>query len=106
MHCQEPGDYYEHISSLIVEARLSDQIDENNWNTILNRHLYSGLCADLPSPKIEQDMGSSLKLACKKLQHDFLLSSEREVLYLLLHDKLPVRERMFRIKQAVDPYWL
>ena len=89
-----------------MEARLSDQINENNWNTVLNRHLYSGFCADLPSTKIEQDMGSSLKLAWKNLQHDILLSSEREVLYLLLHDKLPVRERMFRIKQAVDPYCL
>ena len=105
-HCIEPGEYFECISSLIVEAKLSEQIDENNWNTVVNKNLYSGFCSNLPSPKVEQDLGFSLKIAWKNLQHDYLNSSEREILFLLLHNKLSVRERMFRIGQAADPYCL
>ena len=89
---------------VIVEARLSDLLDETNWRSTLNRHIYRGFCSDLPPPKVETETGVSLKNAWENTNHDFLSSSERELLFLLLHDKLPVKERLFRIGQAVDPY--
>ena len=40
----------------------------------------------------------------RKLFCTGLPSIEKEVLFLLIHNKLPVRERIFRIGQATDPY--
>ena len=40
----------------------------------------------------------------KRLTMPVHLSVARDVLYILVHNKLPVRERMFRIGLSVDPY--
>ena len=87
-----------------MEAKLSDQINESNWRTTLNRHIYSGFCSDLLPPKVETDSGFSFRIAWKNIKQDYISTSDRELLFLLLHNKLPVRERLFRIQQAVDPY--
>ena len=42
--------------------------------------------------------------AGKNIQHDCLVSTERERIFLLIHNKLIVKERMFRIGTASDPY--
>ena len=103
-HGQEPGDYFDYISDLLVEAQLTDLIDVKNWKSIRNKNLYSGLCMDLLPPKVERDTGASFAHSWKNLQHDCLGSQERELVFLLVHDKLPVRERLFRIGLANDPY--
>ena len=54
--------------------------------------------------KAEEDAGVSLKVVWKRLSSPVLSGSARDVLFLLIHNKLPVRERMFRIGLAVDPY--
>ena len=71
---------------------------------IRNKDIYSGFCAELLPPKVERDTGISFALSWKNLQDDNLHSSQRELIYLLIHDKLPVKERLFRIGQEVDPY--
>ena len=55
-------------------------------------------------PKVEAESGVSYKQVWRRLWNPCLTSSAREVLFLLVHNKLPVRERFFRIKVAVDPY--
>ena len=57
-----------------------------------------------PVPKVEQEAGFSYKEVWRRVSCSVLTPSARDSLYLLIHNKLPVRERLFRIGLAVDPY--
>ena len=103
-HCQDPGQYYAQLADIVVEIKLIGCVTGENWRSVLNKNVYSTLCSNLLPPKIERDNNVSFKHSWINLKHDFLLSSAREILFLLLHDKLLVRERLFRISQAADPY--
>ena len=93
-----------HIASLIVDAKLSELVSVENWKRVTNRIIYLGFAKDFPIPKVEVESGVSLKQAWRRLGNPVLTSVSREILFLLLHNKLPVRERLFRIRLAVDPY--
>ena len=54
--------------------------------------------------KVEQEAGRSYKTAWERAASPVLTACARDVMYLLLHNKLPIRERMFRIGLATDPY--
>ena len=105
-HSEHLGEYYGYLSSLIVDLKLADHVNKENCKVITNKNLYSALCQDLSLPKVETAGNASLKIAWVNLRADCLNSSLREISYLVIHNKLPVRERMFRIGQANDPYCL
>ena len=46
----------------------------------------------------------SLKEVWRKLELACSFSDAKDVLYLLIHNKLPIRERLFRIGLSNDPY--
>ena len=56
--------------------------------------------------KAEVDAGISFKLVWRRLESPVLSGSAKDVLFLLIHNKLPVKERLFRIGLSVDPYCL
>ena len=45
-------------------------------------------------------------LSWRNLHNDCLISTSRELIFLIIHNKLLVRERLFHIRQAIDPYCL
>ena len=106
LHCQEPGEYFCQLATILVDVKMADIINDKTWRTLRNKELYSMLILDLLPPKIESDQGSSFAYAWKNIHHDYLVSSERELIFLLIHNKLLVRERMYRIGLIADPYCL
>ena len=50
------------------------------------------------SVKIELDARTSFKAVWRRLFSTSLFSAKYEILYLLIHDKIPTKERMFRIR--------
>ena len=57
-----------------------------------------------PVPKVEVVAGVAYKTVWKRLSSSVLSAEARDVLFLLVHNKLPVKERMFRIGLSVEPY--
>ena len=53
--------------------------------------------ASFPSPKIVRESDLDYGPVWKRLHSHVVDAGARDVLFLLLHDKLPVPERMFRI---------
>ena len=98
-HCQEPGEYFGSLADIVAEVKMTGFVSAANWRSVLNRNIYSCLCLDFLPPKIV-----SFQHSWKNLKHDCLISPARELLFLLVHNKLLVKERLFRIRQAVDPY--
>ena len=54
--------------------------------------------------QVELEAGISFKKVWKRVSDQVLTATARDSLYLLIHNKLPVRERLFRIGLEVDPY--
>ena len=54
--------------------------------------------------KAELDAGVSFRVVWRRLGSHVTCSAVRDVFFLLIHKKLPVRERLFRIGFNVCPY--
>ena len=68
--------------------------------------IYQSFAQHFLRTKIERDASSDMSSVWSRL---ILLNYNRavqEVSYLLVHNKLPVQERLFRIQLAKDPYCL
>ena len=97
-------EYFSYIESLLIVSKTSGLITGSNWRHITNRMLYKDKASSFPIPKIELDIGYSYRNAWFFLNLPVFSSSDRDILYLVVHNKLPVRERLFRIGLNNDPY--
>ena len=96
--------YYDFLANLVAESMAAGSVTSENWKSLSNRMIYLEHSQQFPMPKVEVEAGVSFKAVWQRLSSPVLSSSARDILYLLVHNKLPVRERIFRIGLAVDPY--
>ena len=96
--------FFEELALLITDAKISNTIDAHNWRSLSNRSIYLSYMSELPPPRVEIESGFSLVDIWKRINLPCLDYQEREVMYLLAHNKIPVPERLFRIHLANDPY--
>jgi hypothetical protein len=89
---------YFQLATVVVDARIAEQVTVENWRKVTNKMIYLGYSDEFPVPKVERESGVSYKQVWRRLCNPCLTSSSREILFLLLHNKLPVRERFFRIR--------
>ena len=84
------------ISNVLTSASMKD---------LLNKHIYKSF-ADFPVPKIVRDALSDVehRIAWKRLHSIYVGIEARDIMFLLIHNKLPTAERMFRIGVKNDPY--
>ena len=71
---------------------------------ITNRILYRNYVAQFPRTKVEDCLMKLIPETWRKLCSPTISSSIRENLFLLVYNKLPLRERLFRVGQMNDPY--
>ena len=104
-HSNQIPTYYFTLGEIIAQARISDIVTSNNWRTITNRIIYRKYAAAFPSPSIVLTAPScEFDEVWRKLCLPVLRSESREALFLAIHNKLPVRDRLFRIGLSDDPY--
>ena len=71
---------------------------------ITNKKIYLNYAETFPVPKVEIEAGVSYQRVWRRLASPVLFTVARDTLFLLVHNKLPVKERLFRIGVKVDPY--
>ena len=96
--------YFESLAHLLVGAKLSGVITPANWYCMSNKKLYNYLTANFLPTKVACEAGSTLLETWRKLNLFCISSPAREMVYLLIHNKLPIQERLFRVGLASDPY--
>ena len=96
--------YFQNLAYLFTDAKLADLFTVSKWECLTNKVIYLNQLSSLPPPKVEVDFGSSLTRSWNRLWFPSVTSEKREILFLLMHQKLPVRERLFRIGIVTDPY--
>ena len=103
VHPADIPEYFHHIEYLISMARVDDDF-VSNWRLITNKQLYSSAIRSLPFTKIEQKTATSFVNVWKRILMPIVDSASHDICYLLVHNKLPVKERLFRVNLIGDPY--
>ena len=103
-HSQYALGLYSILAEIVTELKIRDVLSVSNWRKLTNKNIYNSYTVDFPVPKVERDAGVTLSHIWQKLLSPSLQSEPREVLFLSIHNKLPVRERLFRIGIVTDPY--
>ena len=96
--------YFQHLAMLLTDAKIAEIFTSGSWKNVTNRAVYEYHVNLLESPKIELDFGASMSRAWKRLHLPFLFAEIRELFFLLLHNRLPVKERLFRIGMTTEPF--
>ena len=97
-------EYYAHIESLVVFARMDELVTPLSWRAVTNKMFYNESIKSLPAPKVEIEAGVSFSRVWTLLTLPVLSSSVCDVPYMVVHNKLPTQERMFRIGVTKEQY--
>ena len=75
---------------------------------LTNRKIYKNYIDNFPATKVELEAASPclFNLVWQRVNLSVLTSDSWEICFLLIHRKLPVPERLFRIGVVLDPYCL
>ena len=103
-HAEVVPEYFSLLADLVADAKASEGLVGVGWRCWTNKFLYTDHSKNFPVPKVERDAGVPYKEVWRRLSHPVLTADARDVLFVLIHNKLPVRERLFRIGLVVDPY--
>ena len=97
-------EYFSSFISLLDYSKSNEIVQINGWKRQTNKMVYLNHIKLFPKCKAELDADSSLERVWKLINLPVLSSSVRDIPYLLVHNKLPIIERLFRIGVHNDPY--
>ena len=97
--------YFCNLGDCLASIMTSGLLTAITLHTLTNQNIYDHL-ANFPQPKVVREAvsGVDYQRVWKWLHLPVLNSEERQIMYLLIHNKLPVKERMFRVGLKGDPY--
>ena len=83
---------------------ISEKVDARTIKNLRNKTIYAEMTSSFPPPKVVMESNHDYNTAWNRLHSPVVDGKARAVLFLLLHNKLPVKERLFRIGLKNDPY--
>ena len=98
-------EYFGKMGDCLAALMMSELLSATSLSTITNKMIYKEL-SSFPTPKVELESVAIVdyRLVWRRLANSGIDSEVRNVMFLLIHNKLPVSERLFRIGVKVDPY--
>ena len=82
---------------------ISEKLSASTLSTLTNKMIYCDL-SSFPVHKIVREAAVDYEPVWKRLHSQVVGPEVRDILFLLIHNKLPVPERLFRIGLKQDPY--
>ena len=98
-------DYFSNLGDCLAVLMISELLSASTLKTLTNRMIYRDI-ASFATSKVVNESVLDYKLVWKRLHSPVVNPEARDVLFLLIHNKLPVLERLFRIGVKQDPYCL
>ena len=96
----EVPEYFSLMGDNIAAILMSDLLTVTSLPALTNKRIYK----DFMNAQRNTDLAADLSSSFKRLHSSYFSSVEREVLYLLVKDKLPVPERLHRIGVRDSPF--
>ena len=99
-------EYFEHVAGIFEDMLTSEVMTAGSIRSITNKAVYADMISALPPPKVVIEGNKDYSVVWGRLQNPVVDYRARDVMFLLIHNKLPVQERLFRIRLKADPYSL
>ena len=100
-HAGRTPDYFQHLQRLFMEAHATEIVDSNHLNKIPAKDIYADFTSTFPPPKvIYKYENMPWEEIWGRLNKPVLSSHERDVMFILIHNIIPTRERLFRLNQC------
>ena len=94
--------FFTFIADNLAELIMNDLLNFNSVTEVTNKLIYSKI-AQFPAPKVVVESNVNYTLAWKRLHDSLLSSEEKDHMFMLLHNKLPVLERLHRLGVKDNP---
>ena len=98
------SEHFNEIAGLISNVRLLENMDISLWRSHSNKSIYTKFAESFVKPKVERESSWDMCHIWRRLNLLKFTPDAHEVAYLMIHNKLPLRERLFRFRLASDPY--
>jgi len=92
------------LADLVSKVKLLENLEISSWKKFTNKQIYSKFADSFTKPKVERDSCRDMSGIWKRLKIFNCSTDVHEITYLMIHNKLPLRERLFRVKLSPDPY--
>ena len=99
-------EYFEHVAGIFDDMLTSEVVTAGSIKSITNKAVYADMTSSLPPPRVVMEGDRDYSEVWARLHNPVVDYRARDVMYLMLHNKLPVQERLFRIRLKADPYCL
>ena len=96
-------EYFNYLGECLTGIMISEVLSASTLSTLINKMIYMDL-ASFPLPKVVREAVVCYEPVWKRLHSSVVHAGARDILFLLIHNKLPVQERLFRIGLKQDPY--
>ena len=98
-------EYFGHLGEVLTDLMIGETLSISTLKTLTNKVVYADMTSSFPPPKVVRESTLDYQKVWSKL-HGVVDPRARDTLFLLIHNKLPVPERLFRIRMRNDPYCL
>ena len=98
------SEHFNSIAGLLSNVKMLEDFNFSLWRNYTNRMIYQSFANSFSKTKIERDSLQDMSNVWYRLKLMNHSREVQEVSLLLIHNKLPVQERLFRIKLSSDPY--
>ena len=99
-------EYFGHLGQLLTDLMIAETLSVTTLQTLTNKLVYADMTSSFPPTKVVRESTLDYQKVWQRLHDHVVEPRARDTLFLLLHNKLPVPERLFRIRLRNDPYCL
>ena len=103
-HAENISPYFSHMKSLLVGGIILGDINIQKLNKTRSKTLYASFTDTFPPPKIVYKLDADWTQVWKRLQSPMLEPKAREILFMLIHNIIPNRDRLCnKFNKAATP---
>ena len=83
-----------------TEVFKAEDVDPEKLDQVKVKDLYKGFTDTFPPPKVVYRKDLPWEMVWERINHSVLEVKQREVMFLMVHNILPTKERLWRLNQV------
>ena len=101
-HSERVPPYYQHFRKLLEYAIIEELVNPEELEKVKVKELYKGMTETLPPPKVVYKYNLPWDDVWRRINHPVLDVERKELMFLLVNNVLPTRERLLRMGMRQD----
>ena len=100
-HADEVPEYFQHLKRLFLESHALEIINVDRLNLVPAKQIYEDFTSSFPPPKVIYKYENlPWNDIWQRLNHPVLTSKTRDIMFLVIHNILPTRDRLHRMNMS------